>query len=134
MDTSFYDKGFITYAGGGGRATKLLKRLEAETGIKFKKVDKKSQADFVFSKKDRYGLGTWGGGAYTYKRKGKTFIYVDPEATSAWRKMALRHEVGHALGISKHSDNPKDAMSRGSINRSKWYSKSELKFFVETWL
>ena len=137
MDTTIYAKGFITYSGGGKLADKLLTRLEDETGIKFKRVSKKSSPDIAISKVDKYSWGRVMGGAYVWRiesRPNEVFIYVNPEATKAWRKMALRHEIGHALGIRFHSDNPKDAMSPASINKSKWYSKKELKFFKKRWL
>lgn len=136
MDITVYAKGFISYSGGGKLADKLFGRLEEETGIKFKRVSKKSTPDIVIGKKDEYGWGRLMGGAYIYRSDARegVYVYVNPEATKDWRKMALRHEIGHALGIRDHSDNPKDAMSVASINESTWYSKKELKFFKKRWL
>ena len=131
MDLSMYDDGIIHYTGGGKMARKLFKRLEAETGINFKKSKKK--AEITISGDDPYGFHEFVGGAYTYTHPDGVYVYIDPEANKPWKRMALRHEIGHALGISEHSTDPNDAMSPGPINQSSWYSPNELQTFIDIW-
>ena len=43
-------------------------------------------------------------------------IQISPSQTSRYIKAATRHELGHALGIWGHSDNPQDVMYQSQVS------------------